>query len=204
MFTGIVQAAVAVRAAAKVKGELEVQLAKPAGWRLRAGKSIAVNGVCSTVRRVQAKSFSVAYMAETLKKTTMSSLRVGAAVNLEKSLRLSDAVNGHLVTGHIDTVGVITAIVHEGVSRRVTIQVPPSFRRFIARKGSVAIDGVSLTVAACGRQTFQVALISYTLEHTILGKYRRGDKVNIEVDLIARYLDNLLKKYDSTKKSSGI
>ena len=126
----------------------------------------------------------------------MNALRAGARVNLEQSLRLRAAVNGHLVMGHIDTVGIITAIVHEGSARRVTIQVPPRFRRFIAVKGSVAVDGVSLTVAAHGRRTFQVALMSYTLAQTTLGKYQRGGRVNVEIDLIARYLDVLLKKYD--------
>jgi len=154
------------------------------------GDSIAVNGCCLTVVDLAKGSFAMDVSQETLDCT--ADLRQGTEVNLEKALRLSDRLGGHLVTGHVDGVGTVADFVAEGDSRRLTVAVPVALSRFIARKGSVTINGVSLTVNEVSASTFGVNLIPHTLAVTNLKELAPGVRVNIEVDLIARYVERLL------------
>lgn len=161
------------------------------------GDSIAVNGCCLTVVDLAKGSFAMDVSQETLDCT--ADLRQGTEVNLEKALRLSDRLGGHLVTGHVDGVGTVADFVAEGDSRRLTVAVPVSLSRFIARKGSVTINGVSLTVNEVSASTFGVNLIPHTLAVTNLKDLAPGVRVNIEVDLIARYVERLLTASENVR-----
>jgi riboflavin synthase len=194
MFTGIITATGKVTSASRVRGSLRVGIEKPRGWNLKLGDSVNVNGICSTVSRLTAKTFEVEYMPETLKITTAAAFTKGACVNLERSLRLDDRLDGHLVQGHVDTTGVALAIKRAANSAVITIKFPTRYKKFIAKKGSVCVNGVSLTVAEAGKDWFNVALVRYTLENTNLQNLAKNDKVNLEVDMLARYLDALLAK----------
>jgi riboflavin synthase len=156
------------------------------------GDSIAVSGCCLTVVEVRADRFAVEVVPETLSRTTLGGWGAGEPVNLERSLRLDQRLGGHLVQGHVDGVGTVRRVTPEGEGRRVVIEVPAALARFVAEKGSVAVDGVSLTVAAVEGATCEIALIPHTLAVTVAGAYAPGRAVNVEVDLLARYLDRLL------------
>lgn len=170
-----------------------VWVEKPAKWKMKAGDSISIDGICSTVKRFRGNSFRVEYMPETLKKTTAILFKKGTHVNLEPSLRSNDRLDGHLVQGHVDATGDIKEIRKIGNSVILKISFPKKYRKFISEKGSISVNGVSLTVAATGSNWFAVSLVSYTLLHTNLHNLKKGDKVNIEVDVLARYLNSLLK-----------
>jgi riboflavin synthase len=157
------------------------------------GASVAVDGVCLTVARRRADRFYADVVAETLSRSTLGGVRAGHAVNLERSLRLGDPLGGHLVLGHVDrTVGVL-GIVRRGDDYRLRLELPRELARYVAVKGSIAVQGVSLTVSACGENGFEVALVPQTLGRTTLGSARRGDRINVEVDLLARYLERLVR-----------
>jgi riboflavin synthase len=155
------------------------------------GGSVAVNGVCLTATASSGRRFSADVSAETLAVTTLGLLKPGSRVNLEAPLKLGEGIDGHLVTGHVDGVGEVVAMAPAGRSMEITIEVPAPLARYVARKGSVAVDGVSLTVNAVSGRRFTVNVIPHTREVTIIGEYRAGSAVNIEVDLIARYLERL-------------
>lgn len=193
MFTGIIKKLSSVEKTYLKKGSLFVVIKKPAGWKIFLGESISVNGVCSTVKKISRRDFEVEYMPETIKKTTVGNFKSGTEVNLEKSLKMDDLLDGHLVQGHIDTRGKIIRIKKDKESKVMKIQVPLKFMRLIAEKGSVSIDGISLTVVDTGKSWLTVSLVSYTLENTNLGKIKVGEEVNIETDVIAKYLDKLLR-----------
>jgi riboflavin synthase len=159
---------------------------------LAVGGSIAVNGVCLTAVTTTPTGFSADVSAETLAVTTLGRLAPGARVNLEPPLKAGDPLDGHLVTGHVDGVGEVVAVTPAGRSQRIDIAVPSALARYVATKGSVAVDGVSLTVNAVRGAEFTVNIIPHTLAVTVIGEYRRGTAVNIEVDLLARYLERLL------------
>ncbi len=156
------------------------------------GESIAVNGVCLTAVTISHDVFSVEVSPETLSRTTLSGLRVGSRVNLERALRLSDRLGGHLVSGHVDGIGEVIEKEHLSQFTLFTIAIPESLDRYIIEKGSVAIDGISLTVNSCGKGRFSVAIIPHTAKLTTMGFRKRGDKINIEVDLIGKYIEKLL------------
>jgi riboflavin synthase len=160
--------------------------------RLRIGDSICVQGCCLTMTAVAGRSFAADLSRETLALTTFGELEVGAAVNLEPSLRAGDDLGGHLVSGHVDAIARVTSAVADARSRRLTISVPTALMRYIARKGSVTLDGVSLTVNEVGNDSFGVNLIPHTLAVTTLGRLKAGDGVNLEVDQLARYVERLL------------
>jgi riboflavin synthase len=164
------------------------------------GSSIAVSGVCLTVVALEPDSFSVDAVPETLSRTILGDLRVGDAVNLERPLTLEQRLGGHLVQGHVDGVGEVLAVLPEGDGVRVTIAIPPPLRRYVAEKGSLAVDGVSLTVAGAADDRCDVALIPHTLEVTTSGGYASGTRVNLEVDLLARYLARL---FDESRTGGG-
>lgn len=157
------------------------------------GASIAVNGVCLTVAARNSRGFASDVSSETLSCTTLGDLEVGDAVNLEPALQASARLDGHFVSGHVDGVGEIASVAAAGGSRRVEIRFPPALARYLARKGAVCVDGVSLTINDVGSSSFSANLIPYTLEATTLRDRAAGDRVNIEVDMLARYLERLLE-----------
>lgn len=194
MFTGIIQKFSTVEKVADKNGSLFVVIKKPKGWKVWLGQSIAINGVCSTVKKITASSFEVEYMPETIAKTTVGNYKAGSVVNLETSLKLSDLLDGHLVQGHVDTVGKIIEIKPVKQSVVLKIKTPAKYMKYIADKGSVALDGISLTVVATGRDWFSVSLVSFTLQNTNLGQVKVGETVNIETDVLAKYLEKLNRK----------
>lgn len=194
MFTGIVTAAGRVRESRPARGG--VRLVIDAGGLglgdVAIGDSVAVNGACLTVVARKARLFEADVSRETLACTT--GFAPGSRVNLEKAMRLADRLGGHLVSGHVDGVATVARVVQAGASRKMTIRAPARLSRYVARKGSVAVNGVSLTVNEARGMEFTVNLIPHTLAGTNLKELRRGDRVNLEVDLLARYAERLLKQ----------
>lgn len=185
MFTGIVEK---VGRVVRVQGD---RLVFRGAWHdLKTGESVAVNGVCLTVVEVADDIWSADVSPETRRRSTLGNLRVGDAVNLERALSLGDRLGGHLVQGHVDEVGTVVGVEREGEGLRMEIAVFTP--RYLAEKGSVAVDGVSLTVASLTPRGFSVVLIPFTLRETTLGKRRVGDHVNLEYDVLAKYVESLL------------
>lgn len=201
MFTGIVEEMGSVQRIEERKaGRRFCFAARQVLADAEIGSSIAVSGVCLTVVALEPGSFSVDAVPETLSRTILGDLRVGDAVNLERPLTLEQRLGGHLVQGHVDGVGEVIAVLPEGDGVRVTIAIPPPLRRYVAEKGSLAVDGVSLTVARAQDDRCEVALIPHTLEVTTSGGYASGTRVNLEVDLLARYLARL---FDESRSGGG-
>ena len=195
MFTGLIEdvgkiAALTLRNGSAV---LTVQTKLPVG-KLVLGASVAVNGACLSVVKKLLGAFTVDVSPETLACTNLSSLKRASWVNLEQPMRLNERLGGHLVTGHVDGIGTIAAIEKQGEFSILTFHVAKQLGRLLVSKGSVAVDGISLTVNSCRRDSFSVAIIPFTLEHTNLQGRRVGDKVNIETDLIGKYVYSFLKK----------
>lgn len=159
--------------------------------RMTDGESVAVQGVCLTVTHRSGRRFRADAIPETLRRTTLGTLRSGSRVNLERALRVGDRLGGHLVQGHVDGTVAVREVVRTGGEWRVRLERSTELRRYIAYKGSIALDGVSLTVASVTPERFDVALIPETLERTTLGDLKPGARVNVEVDLLARYLETL-------------
>ncbi len=194
MFSGIVQAVGRIGTLERRGGDarVDVEAAALGLDDVRIGDSIAVAGVCLTVVARDGARFSADLSAETLARTTLGAHGVGDPVNLEKSLRLADRLGGHLVAGHVDGVGRIERVHDDGAAQRWIFCAPPELARYIAVKGSIAIDGVSLTVNDVDGDTFGVTLIPHTLTVTTFGVRRPGNPVNLEVDLVARYVERLM------------
>lgn len=192
MFTGIVRKLTPIENVSRQNKNLFVKIKKAPGWKYNIGDSISVNGVCSTINKEEKDGFTVEYMPETVKKTTVGNYKPGTMVNIEKSLKVSDLLDGHLVLGHVDTRGKIIKIKKVSQSKVMTIGAPLRFMKFIAAKGSIAVDGISLTVVDVGESWFSVSLVTYTLDNTNLGTISEGEEVNIELDVIAKYVDKLL------------
>jgi len=193
MFTGIVQSIGEVRAITPRGGDVELLIGAP-GLDLASvaiGDSISCSGCCLTVTRLEADAFAADASLETLSVTTLGQWRAGQRLNLEKALCAGQPLGGHYVTGHVDGIATVIAMVNDARSIRVQFESPPQLARYIARKGSVCIDGVSLTVNDVEGARFSVNLIPHTLEVTTLNEYRAGARVNLEVDIIARYLERL-------------
>lgn len=194
MFTGLVEELGAVERVEERAGGRRFWIAAREVVRdARAGDSLACSGCCLTALEVEPGRFAVEAVPETLRRTTLGEWREGTPVNLERSLRLGDRLGGHLVQGHVDGVGVVTACVAEGGGRRVTLALPAELSRFVALKGSLAVDGVSLTVAGLTDAACEIAYIPHTLAVTTAGRYATGTRVNLEVDLLARYLARMLE-----------
>jgi len=198
MFTGIIQSVGRVAAAEARGGDLHLVIdardlaSKIEARRLAVGESVAVNGTCLTVIEPADGFFSADVSRETLDLTTLGTLRGGDPVNLEPALRAGDPLGGHLMSGHVDGRAQVVALQRDARSMRVTIEVPEAFARFIAPKGSVGLDGISLTVNEVEGRRFGVNLIPHTVEVTTFGALREGQWVNLEVDPMARYLERLL------------
>jgi riboflavin synthase len=164
--------------------------------RLEIGGSIAVNGVCLTATTAEPHRFTADVSAETLRVTTLGTQAAGARVNLEPPLKAGDPLDGHIVQGHVDGVGRVAALKPAGRSTDLTIELPAELARYVAQKGSIAVDGVSLTVNSIAARLFTVNVIPHTQSATVIGEYRTGTAVNIEVDLVARYLERLVQSDD--------
>jgi len=196
MFTGIIEE---VGKVASVKSASLVLTASDVLQGMELGGSIAVNGVCLTITGFNTNSFSVDIMPETLKRTNLGLLSAGDRVNLERPLAVGGRLGGHLVQGHVDATGRITSIIGEGEALLVRFEAPPEVMRYVVEKGFVAIDGVSLTVVTRDTSSFQVSVVDYTRRHTTLGSRRVGGMVNLEADIIAKYVERL-----SQAQSTGI
>ena len=197
MFTGIIIATGRLVSIVPKGGDLEfgVDAAALDADRMGVGDSVSVQGVCLTVTRLDGPVFHADVSRETLAKTTLGMLTLGARVNLEPSLRAGDPLGGHLVSGHVDAVGTVTAMHADARSWRLQFELPAPLMRYVAPKGSICIDGVSLTVNEVSGQRFDVNIIPHTHEVTSLGELRIGGVVNIEIDVIARYLERLMQPF---------
>jgi riboflavin synthase len=171
---------------------------------LSVGGSIAVNGVCLTATETYPDRFAADISGETLAVTTFGKLGVGAAVNLEAPLRIGDPLDGHIVSGHVDGVGEVVGLLPAARSQTIRIELPEALSRYVAPKGSIAVDGVSLTVNAVRGNIFEVNVIPHTQAVTVIGGYRHGVAVNIEVDIIARYLERLRSAEDRPDRPAGV
>src|SRR3970040_1990482 len=193
MFTGIIEVIGTVQEFSRQGDGARVHIgAGPLAEGLRLGESIAVEGACLTVTALRGNGFAADLSVETLKRTTLGRLRAGARVNLERPLRLGDRLGGHLVTGHVDGVGQLAERVLQGDGYFIRIRFPRELGSLLVMKGSIAVDGISLTVAELSRDAFGVAIIPHTLEHTTLRNKRVGDPVNLEADLLGKHVARLL------------
>jgi riboflavin synthase len=199
MFTGLVAAKGTVRSLRDGRLEVETSLA----GELAAGDSVAVNGVCLTALDPDASSFAADVMPETLRRSSLGPLGQGSEVNVELPLRAGDRLGGHVVQGHVDAVGTIVEVREDGFSRVVRIEAAPDLLRYVVEKGSIAVDGVSLTVSAVDAEGFEVSLIPETLERTTLGGAEPGATVNLEVDVLAKYVEKLIRAQPAEPAASG-
>ena len=195
MFTGIIKAKGKLVGLRPVGGDVRLSVtASGLDWSaFELGESIAVNGVCLTAVSLEDDGFAADVSRETLAVTTLQNLQVGAAVNLEPAVSVGERLGGHLVSGHVDCIGTVRTRDDDARSVRLAIAIPAEYSRYVARKGSICVDGTSLTVNAVDGNMFTVNIIPHTAEVTIIGGYRVGSEVNIEVDLVARYVERLLQ-----------
>ena len=194
MFTGIIEGVgrLARREARGGDARLRIEAGTLPFDNVRLGESIAVNGTCLTVVAFDADGFEADASTETLALTTLGALPAGAAVNLERAMRPDDRLGGHLVSGHVDGVGTVDSITDDARAQRWRFGAPPEVLRYVAKKGSICVDGVSLTVNEVDATGFEVALVPHTVTHTAFAATAVGDAVNLEVDLVARYVERLL------------
>ena len=196
MFTGIIKAKGTIRAMEKRGGDVRLCVrSEGLPWSdYELGESIAVNGVCLTAVELYEDGFDTDVSVETLDVTALGGLDIGSSVNLEPAISLGERLGGHLVSGHVDCTGKVTSRTTDARSIRLSIEIPKKYARYVARKGSVCVDGVSLTVNEVSGNVFELNIIPHTAEVTIIDDYAPGTVVNIEVDLLARYLERLLDK----------
>ena len=196
MFTGIIKAKGTISAMEKRGGDVRLSVRSDGlPWaEYEVGESIAVNGVCLTAVALHEDGFDTDVSVETLDVTALGGLATGSDVNLEPSISLGERLGGHLVSGHVDCTGKIASSNADARSIRLVIEIPREYARYVAKKGSVCVDGVSLTVNEVSGNTFELNIIPHTADVTIIGDYAPGTVVNIEVDLLARYLERLLSK----------
>jgi riboflavin synthase len=192
VFTGLVADLGTVAALEATGDGVRLRVRSALAGDLREGDSVAVNGVCLTATQVADGQFAADVMHETLRRSSLAAVVDGARVNLELPLRAADRLGGHVVQGHVDGVGAVRDAVADGFARVVTIEAPPELLRYVVEKGSIAVDGVSLTVAGVTPDTFSVSLIPETLERTNLGAAAPGTPVNLEVDVLAKYVEKLI------------
>ncbi len=200
MFTGIIEGAGKLVEKRTAGGGLVFRL--EAGFDITEpveGESIAINGVCLTAYDITGRSFSADVSPESISRTTLGKLNVGSSVNMERALRLSDRLGGHIVSGHVDCIATVTEKRMDGDFTLFTFAIPEKLGRYVIEKGSITIDGISLTVNSCTGGRFAVSIIPHTLQVTTLGLLKKGGKVNIEVDIIGKYVEKLL----SAKSSDG-
>ena len=194
MFTGLVEATAQVRSVEPDGDGVRLEVETPLAAELAHGDSIAVNGVCLTAVEPDGGRFRADVMAETLRRSSLGPLGAGDEVNVELALRAGDRLGGHMVQGHVDGTGTVESVVEEGFARVVRIAADPDLLRYVVEKGSIAVDGVSLTVASVDDTGFSVSLIPETLERTTLGRAAPGRMVNLEVDVLAKYVEKLVNR----------
>jgi riboflavin synthase len=192
MFTGLISDLGRIEEVQRSGDGVRLIVSSSLASELAEGDSISVNGVCLTATDVQPTAFATDVMNETLRLSSLAEARSGTAVNLELALRLSDRLGGHMVQGHVDGIGSVSAVITDGFSRRVEIEAGEEILRYVVHKGSITVDGVSLTVAALGDASFTVSLIPETLQRTNLGHAEVGTTVNLEVDVLAKYVERLV------------
>jgi riboflavin synthase len=194
MFTGLVEDLGTVAAVDATDDGVRLTLESRLARELGEGDSIAVNGVCLTAVGISGERFGADVMHETLRRSSLGEVVAGSRVNLELALRADARLGGHMMQGHVDGVGAVTAVRPDGFARVVTVEADPSLLRYVVEKGSIAVDGVSLTVARVGDSDFDVSLIPETLERTNLGRAEPGAPVNLEVDILAKYVEKLVTR----------
>ena len=196
MFTGLIQGVGRLRALEPREGDIRIHI--DAGSlpfdTIELGESIAVNGVCLTVTGFDDASFSADVSTETLSLTTLGALAEGAALNLERALQPTERMGGHMVSGHVDGVGHVLDVHEDARAQRWRFRMPAELAKYVAKKGSISVDGVSLTVNAVDDTTFEVALVPHTVSHTAFADTQVGDAVNLEIDVVARYVERLLEQ----------
>ncbi|MBI4599500.1 riboflavin synthase [Candidatus Uhrbacteria bacterium] len=193
MFSGIIKNIGTVARATKKAGGVEYKIAHTMKRKWKIGESVLVAGICSTVIKKTPTTITVFHMSETLAKTTSAEWSKGTRVNIEPSLKVGEDISGHIVSGHIDGGARVVSVKKEGECKRLTWSLSKELANYLIPKGSVAVDGVSLTVVDAGKQSFSVALIPHTLKHTTLGGLKVGDSVNIEVDMMAKYVEKYMR-----------
>jgi riboflavin synthase len=202
MFTGVITERGVVKRARLRGGALSLEIgARATAHELSVGDSVSINGVCLTAISAARRRFEIQAIAETVARSTLGSLTRNSAVNLELPVRPADRLGGHLVQGHVDGVARVTRVEQEDAARRVWLRPGSALLRYIVEKGSIALDGVSLTVVETGIETFQVALIPHTLGQTTLDELQRGSSVNVEVDLIAKYVERLSRPHSRPERT---
>ena len=192
MFTGLIADLGEITAVERSADGARLTVATSLSAQLHEGDSVAVNGVCLTATEIGTTTFSTDVMNETLQLSSLAHARRGGPVNLELALRPTDRLGGHVVQGHVDATGTVVGIVPDGFARRVQIEAPDDVLRYIVHKGSITVDGISLTIAELGSRSFTVSLIPETLERTNLGRAEVGAIVNLEVDVLAKYVERLV------------
>jgi riboflavin synthase len=192
MFTGLIADVGSLTELRRDEAGARLRVATGLADRLGAGDSIAVNGVCLTATDLRDGSFAADAMSETLMRSSLGELQVGSPVNLELALRAEDRLGGHVVQGHVDATGTVANVTEDGIARVLEIEIDPRLERYLVEKGSVTVDGVSLTVGALHERGFAVSLIPETLRRTTLGGLVRGARVNIEVDVLAKHVERLM------------
>ena len=203
MFTGLIADVGTVSRADRGEDGARLRIETSLASELAEGDSIAVNGACLTAASVDGGAFEADVMNRTLAVTSLGPLRAGDPVNLELALRAADRLGGHVVQGHVDATGTVGAVTEDGIARRLEIELPDELRRYVVERGSVAVDGVSLTVAALTDRGFEVSLIPETLERTNLGAAEPGRVVNVELDIVARYVERLVGFREERKAADG-
>ena len=204
MFTGLIQDVGKIQAVEPAGGGVRLTLSTRLDLApVKIGASISVEGVCLTVIRMSGTVFTVEVSPETLRKSTLSAARQGRPVNLETALKMSDPLGGHLVSGHVDGTGEILEVIPEGNSWRYRFGTSREISRYLVEKGSVAVDGISLTVAECGDNEFTVSVIPHTAQSTTLGNKKAGDRVNLENDIIAKYVEKFLRQREDPGKPTS-
>jgi riboflavin synthase len=192
VFTGLVADLGTVAAVDATGDGVRLRLRTSLAGEIGEGDSVAVNGVCLTATEVTGDAFAADVMQESLRRSSLGGIGEGSRVNLELAMRASDRLGGHIVQGHVDGLGTVSGVREDGFSRVVTIDAPADVLRYVVEKGSIAVNGVSLTVSAIGEDWFEVSLIPETLERTTLGEASAGTPVNLEVDVLAKYVEKLL------------
>ncbi len=193
MFTGIIEALGRIKGKASAGQGLRFTIKADGKWSdLARGESIAVNGICLTVVDLLGSEFTVDVSPETLSRTTIRQFKVGDPLNLERAVKPSDRLGGHIVTGHIDTTGIVLSRQEQAGFTLFSIGIPVRYSKYMIEKGSIAVDGISLTVNDCGDSSFSVSIIPFTATHTIIGTRKTGDVVNVEFDIIGKYVERLL------------
>jgi riboflavin synthase len=201
MFTGLIQDVGSIESVEKSSDGATVRIATRLTPEIAEGDSVAVNGVCLTATSVGAESFETEAMNQTLTVTALGGLEAGVSVNLELAMKASDRLGGHIVQGHADGVGEVLAVEDDGFARRLRVGVGPELIRYVVEKGSIALGGVSLTVAALGDAWIEVSLIPETLERTNLGTVAIGDRLNVECDVVAKYVERLVRPFAGKERT---